>query len=188
MTPERQDYSPDYLEILWNSYTGIPKKFREEPFDVNLFPGGVTTKDQILGVDLSRTGLMLHGITGRGKTRIGLESLRMAHNAGFVCRFMDCQLFASEAVSAYRGGTERAFFREHLKPQILMLDDLGKAKITPRVGEALFELVNRRMDSRKTMVITTNETGKSLDARFEDKECVSALLRRLREICRMVAV
>lgn len=187
MIPERSGYGKEYLECYWNS-CGIPKKFMEEEFDVKKIPGGVTVRDQVLGINLCDHGMLLHGTTGRGKTRLAIHAMHSANQAGFSCRFMDFQAFASEAVSAYRGGTEKAFFRDLKRPQILLLDDIGKAKITPKVAEAVFGIVDARMNMGKTLVGTTNETGKSLDARFEDKECVSALLRRIREICKMVAI
>lgn len=182
MLPLRPNYTMDFLNAEWNRI--CPKTFLE--FDVDRFPPGRDKFSELMSVNLSKEGALLFGDTRRGKTRGATQMLKKAHYSGFVCSWVDSDTFASECVAALRGDTERHFYKDMLSPQILLLDDLGKSKLTQRVTEGFFQVIDKRSRALKTTIITTNETGESLANRCEDKELAEAAIRRLKEFCRIV--
>ncbi len=127
-------------------------------------------------------GLVLHGNTGLGKTRSAWALLRrLSVDEGRRFIWMSSFVFSDKAVQAFRAGTAEQFINRLSETPILFLDDLGKSKITLRVGEALFEVIDRRTTNRRPTIITTNSVGDGLASRFEDAEAGSPAVRRLRD-------
>jgi len=134
------------------------------------------------------TGLILHGVPRTGKTRLAYHKLHDLYMEGVTMRLFDAVGFAAAVVSAYREGTEEKFYVEHARVGVLFVDDIGKAKITPRVAEALFCLVDRRLARGVPCLFTTNLAGKALAERFEDKVLYEALHARWTECYEIVHV
>lgn len=137
----------------------------------------------------SRQGLIVKGQSGRGKTRAMwalVKSLYVDH--GFAFEWMDALTFSDNSIAAARDNTLAAYVKRLTVPAVLVLDDLGKSKMTQKVGEALFSLVEARTSREKPIYITTNFIGDTLSARFEDEETSQPLLRRLREFCHTITL
>ena len=66
---------------------------------------------------------------------------------------------------------------------LLVIDDLGKERLTSRMASDLFAIVDERSVNRKTTIISTNFNGTTLLERFEnkDKETGVAFIRRLKD-------
>jgi DNA replication protein DnaC len=64
---------------------------------------------------------------------------------------------------------------------VLVLDDLGKERLTQRLESDLFAVLDERTSNLRTTIITTNYTGDKLVDRFQNKETGVALVRRLRD-------
>ncbi|MDE1170898.1 MAG: ATP-binding protein [Verrucomicrobium sp.] len=141
--------------------------------------------DKVLSWQMGPTGLVLYGDTGGGKTRtLWLLLRRLVVDEAIHVRVLSAFDFSAEASDAYRNGTEKAFVSTLAgSVGVLVIDDLGKAKITARVAEALFEIVDRRTAAGRPLIVTTNDVGERLKERFEDQNAAEPLLRRLREFC-----
>lgn len=63
---------------------------------------------------------------------------------------------------------------------LLLMDDTLKVKLTDSVEAALFMLVNYRTENELPIILTTNDTGETLQTRMSEDRG-AALLRRLRE-------
>lgn len=180
--PLRVNYTLDFLNAEWSRI--CPRSFQD--FDIDLWPNGIDRFNELMAIDLSKEGALIHGISRTGKTRIASQMLKKAHYSGFVCSWVDSETFAFECVQAYRGDDGRHFYNSMTSPQILLLDDLGKSKLTQRVTEGLFQIIDKRSRAFKTTILTTNETGGSLANRCDDKELAEAAIRRLKEFCRII--
>jgi len=66
--------------------------------------------------------------------------------------------------------------------ELLILDDLGKEKITARTAETLFAVIDGRYREGRRIWITSNYSIPAMVARIED-EIGAAIARRLREMC-----
>lgn len=80
----------------------------------------------------------------------------------------------SDVVNRMQGnfGADRDSYLKHLmRPDLLVLDDLGAERNTSYGKECVFDVVNRRLPSGKPMIITTNisltamQKATDLDAR-----------------------
>lgn len=129
----------------------------------------------------SGKGLILHGESGSGKTRVMWKILGEKVDAGLVA--YDSFDFGSLSSAAFRNGTERQWVAELVKAPFLFIDDLGKCKITARVSDVLFTVIDRRSWRKLPIFITTNDVGERLSERFEDGNVATPMLRRLRETC-----
>lgn len=130
-----------------------------------------------------KSSLILHGESGTGKSRaawIAFDKLWLKH-------FPDKSLFLQ--MRKFEGLIEKGFDdRGHGKVldiltscPVLVLDDLGKEKLTQRLESDLFAVIDERTANLKTTIITTNYTGEKLLERFQNKETGVALVRRIRD-------
>lgn len=164
---------------------------RADDFDNGLCPALYRDTDpgrlpeaaaRVLGHAYGPKGLLAHGPTGRGKTRAMWLLLRRLHVVeGKSLAYRDALEFAEEAVASYRGNVARAWVDRLVGVGVFFLDDLGKARITQRVGEALFAVIDRRALRGRPTYLTTNFVGETLKLRLDDQETADPLVRRLKE-------
>ena len=143
-----------------------------------------------------KTGLLIHGITGVGKTR-GIWHI--------ICRFWaesalkDKQLeFKFLTMRKLEGMIEKSFEeRKHsdmidnlIKINFLVIDDLGKERLTQRMASDLFSIIDERSTNRKATIISTNFNSTTLLERFDsrDKETGVAMIRRFKDYYRIVGI
>lgn len=130
-----------------------------------------------------KCGLILHGETGGGKSRAAW----LTFNKLWLRHYPDRCLFLQ--MRKFEGLIEKGFDdRDHGKVldiliscPVLVLDDLGKERLTQRLESDLFAVLDERTSNLRTTIITTNYTGDKLVERFQNKETGVALVRRLRD-------
>lgn len=107
--------------------------------------------------DFSREGigLLLFGNVGTGKS----------YAAGCIANALIDRMISvlyvdmTDVVNRMQGnfGTDRdSYLKRITRPDLLILDDLGAERNTSYGKERVFDIVNRRLLSRKPMIITTN--------------------------------
>jgi len=176
---------------VWVEQETRQRERRAADFDFGLCPELYRDTDpqrlpeaagRVLDYAYGPKGLLVHGESGRGKTRAMWLLIRRLHvEDGRSLAFRDALEFTEEAVAAYRLNNARSWAERMTAAQVLFLDDLGKGRITQRVGEGLFAVVDRRAQRRKPTFITTNFVGETFKLRFEDQETAEPLIRRLKE-------
>lgn len=141
----------------------------------------------VLGWVYGPKGLVLYGATGRGKTRLAYMLVRRLVLDGRSVSAFDPLSFAhrvGETFGEYQG--ER-FIRDQQRVDVLMLDDLGKAKLTERAEAELFGLVEHRIANLKPLIVTSNFVGDKLSDKLSEDRA-TPLVRRLREFNECVCV
>ncbi len=105
-------------------------------------------------------GLMLVGQIGTGKTHLAvatLKSLIVERSAKGL--FYDCATLLDDLKNTYERKVD-ATERETLKPifevDVLVLDELGAAKVTDWGADAIARVINARYNDNRTTIITTN--------------------------------
>lgn len=102
-------------------------------------------------------GLLLFGNVGTGKT----------YAAGCIANALIDRMISvlyvgmSDVVNRMQGnfGADRdSYIKQLMRPDLLILDDLGAERNTSYGKECVFDVVNRRLLSGKPMIITTNIT------------------------------
>ena len=101
------------------------------------------------------TGLLLFGGVGTGKSYAAGCLANALLDKGHSVRFVGL----SDVVNRMQGcfGIDREkYLKELLKPELLILDDLGSERSTSFGKEQVFDVVNKRTLSGKPLVVTTN--------------------------------
>lgn len=133
-------------------------------------------------------GLLLTGVTGKGKTRIVwklIEKLiKENHLRGL--QVFSSTGFGHELGKAYKNEVAEEWIESIWKAPLVVFDDLGKSKFTDRVETELFGVIDYRTSHKLPIIATTNDTGQSLSDRMSDNRA-EPLIRRLREFCEVIS-
>jgi DNA replication protein DnaC len=138
-------------------------------------------------------GLLLHGTTGKGKTRVAWEVLRLAYFKTPRDWYLREKIVALTAAQFSRqssdhaaGGKSEQWANRLCGAPWLMIDDLGKGRLTERNESDLFDILDQRFAYKRPVIITTNTVGDELQKRL-DPDRGAPLIRRLREFCDCIA-
>lgn len=132
-------------------------------------------------------GLVLHGVTGLGKSRCLYELLKREFKAGRSVCVMD-HSSGYQYAEAYDAGPDRVrrWIEHRTKVDILALDDLFKTKLTESFEQAVFTIAATRTERGLPILLTTQDVGKTLLERMSPDRG-PALIRRIREFCDAVS-
>ena len=78
-------------------------------------------------------------------------------------------------------------FRHYLRPQLLLIDEIGYLSYDAHAADLLFQIVSRRYET-KALVVTTNLPFKQWDTIFPNASCAVALIDRLTHHAEIVAI
>lgn len=130
----------------------------------------------------SKLNLCLAGATGVGKTRIAWESVKLRYlTNGGKPMAIGAETFTRRVIQ------EPNLMNQVCSVRLLLLDDLGKERMTPTAESAIFELIRERHDQKLATIYTTNFSPSTLIARFNQRETGQALARRIQESALCIA-
>ncbi|MGA2696943.1 MAG: ATP-binding protein, partial [Terriglobales bacterium] len=157
---------------------------------------------------LERTGLLLTGSIGVGKTHLAVGIVReLILSKGIACLFYDYRDLLKQIQNSYNNSvqtTELAVLRPVFEAEVLVLDELGAVKPTEWVWDTVSLILNTRYNDDRTTIITTNlpylAAGKRPDSKSTDLErtqyaaaketlgdrITERMFSRLHEMCRIV--
>lgn len=109
---------------------------------------------------LDKTGLLLIGPSGAGKTHLSVAILKQLVVAKRVCcLFCDYRELLKQIQNSYNSSvqvTELDLLRPVFQTEVLVLDDLGAVKPTEWVWDTVSIILNSRYNENRTTIITTN--------------------------------
>ena len=128
-------------------------------------------------------GIGFCGEAGRGKTRSAFSILRKQHFRGRRCYAISAKRFADLALDKFdHDGRTKATARDRIRKchtaDLLLIDDIGKGKLTDRPEEELYDLLEYRTSKRLPTLWTAESGGADLLQRLS-AERGNAILRRL---------
>jgi DNA replication protein DnaC len=123
--------------------------------------------------------VLLVGPSGVGKTMIAKNLAYAVIRAGRTARFTTASAMLNE-LAAHDGliALSRAY-RRYTSPALLVIDELGYVAYGNRHADVLFEVVNRRHDLGRSIVVTTNRSFQEWGELFPNATCVVPLVDRL---------
>jgi len=118
------------------------------------------------------------GPPGTGKTHlaqaIGYEAIKAGHTVVYRSIFD----VVRELLRAENLGRQDAALNKYLKPDLLIIDDMGLKQLPKNAGEYLFEVIMRRYELRSTLM-TSNRPIEDWGKLIGDVPTAGAILDRL---------
>lgn len=132
-------------------------------------------------------GLLLHGPSGLGKSRTAWKICEREFLIGRTVEVIDAN-FAQEyaAKLGARFGATAEWIGQKCEASVLLMDDVFKAKLTDAIETALFAVMEERLQNRRPLIVTLNDTGATLKGRLS-QDRGEPIVRRLREHCEAVS-
>lgn len=132
-------------------------------------------------------GLLLHGDTRLGKSRCAWLLMKREFLAGRRVRVLDCAAGIDYAARFSESTAAAArWVDQACRTDLLLLDDVFKAKLTDSLESVLFAILDARDQAMLPIIVTTNDAPESLAPRLTSDRR-APLLRRLREMTQPMA-
>jgi len=127
------------------------------------------------------------GPPGTGKSHlvqaIGYQAIKAGHTVLYRSIFDVVRDFLHDQVM---GGEDKVLAR-YLKPDLLIIDDMGMKQLPRRSGEYLFEIIMRRHENRSTMM-TSNRPLEDWGKLIGDVPSATAILDRFLHHARIITI
>jgi DNA replication protein DnaC len=108
---------------------------------------------------LDRSGLLLVGPSGVGKTHLSVAALKQITRKGVHCLFCDYRELLKKIQNSYNPSvqtTELDLLRPIFETEVVLLDDLGAVKPSEWVWDTVSLILNARYNEKLTTIITSN--------------------------------
>ena len=122
--------------------------------------------------------VVLRGNNGVGKSMLAKNVAHQALVQGYTVRFTTAGEMLGELAAMDSDAALRRRLRHYVNPDLLVIDEIGYLSYSNRHADLLFELVNRRYESRST-IVTTNKAFADWGEVFPNAACVVSLIDRL---------
>jgi DNA replication protein DnaC len=123
--------------------------------------------------------IIVVGPNGLGKSMIAKNLLHQALLRGYTARFTAASDMLHD-LAAQDSSTQLARrLRRYTTPAVLCCDEVGYLAYDTRYADLLFEVVTRRYQLRRPLILTTNRTFSEWNQVFPNATCVVALIDRL---------
>ena len=142
--------------------------------------------DKDAALDLLSGGFLDEGINaillgpnGVGKTMLLRNIAHQAVQRGHTVRLTTASDMLSELAAQESSAALKRRLRRYCQPKLLCIDEVGYLSYDVRHADLLFEVVTRRHEKKRSIVLTTNKAFAEWPTTFPNAACVVALVDRL---------
>lgn len=158
--------------------------------DPSRLPCAPACREAVLGWEFGPRGLLLHGATASGKSRLAFLLLsRLHHLQGRRVAAITSTAFSHQVSALFGegGGKGEAFIERLARVEVLLVDDVGKGRLTDRVEAEFFHLIEQRGTQLLPTILTTNLTGDALAGAWSTDRS-APLVRRFSEFFQAILI
>ena len=146
--------------------------------------------DELFSLQFARDGhnVVIYGENGIGKTMI-LKNL--AHHAllsGLTVRCVSTSAMLADLSAQHSTVSLSRRVARYAQPQLLCIDEVGYLSYDSRYADLLFEVVTRRYEATKSIVLTTNKRFTDWPQVFPNAGCTVTLVDRLIHRCECIDI
>lgn len=124
------------------------------------------------------TNVILFGPNGVGKTMIAKNIAHLAVIQGFDVLFTTASDLLKELTTQDGAVALSRKIRYYVKPQLLVIDEVGYLSYSNRHADLFFEIISQRYRTRATIVTTNKEFSEWIQI-FPNASCVVSMVDRL---------
>jgi DNA replication protein DnaC len=123
--------------------------------------------------------IVLLGPNGIGKTMLLKNLASRALHAGFPVLVRSASDLLADLAGQESSVARARRLRAYVQPAVLCIDEVGYLSYDTRHADLLFEVVTRRYEKNKSIVLTTNKPFAEWPSVFPNAACVVTLVDRL---------
>lgn len=128
------------------------------------------------------------GNKGLGKTMLVKNLVHQALSHGHSARFTLASDMLHDLAAQDSTVSLARRLRRYVSPRLLAVDEVGYLSYDARYADLLFEVVTRRYEQRRPILVTTNKVFGEWNQVFPNASCVGTLIDRLLHRAEIVAL